>query len=195
MSVLPKDEQESVDPTKDRNDPSASLGHRQKLNHPSPIHHLDPEIPAGDCISIDNCLAAFDADELSGGESSAVVPPAAVGAADPVSGRAARGGDDFSIRVAPHRLGADSATHRFPFLPVPIPRNQRVRDFVQNRIANLRFAVEQRERPRERDKLLLLPARAKAPASMIELERPASELMLGHQRDREFLRFGEIHET
>ena len=132
-------------------------------------------------------------DATSSAHPSPLDPPAALGAAEAISGGTPRGRSDRLIVITSRGIGADLAARGFPLVPMPILRRQRMRYLVQDRIAHLGRFVQKRERARKSDRFCRIPARAKPPSGMIEAEAPACQPMLGHQLARKQHRIMRVH--
>src|SRR5690606_4885292 len=145
--------------------------------------------------AVHHLAAAGAADELAVGPLVPVGPPAAPRTADLPRRRPPRRGDDLAGLVAPFGLGADADTGRLPLPAVPGIGAQGMGDFVQNRVSDLLYSVEEREVPAEGDGLLAEPARPEPPPRVIKGKGPAGQAVLGHQGDRKMSRSEQIHDT
>jgi hypothetical protein len=118
----------------------------------------------------DKCALAPSADVAVAGVAAAVDPPAARPAAQAVSGRAAGWGADGLVIEAANGIGADFEARGFPARAMTFAGREGVSDLVQDRVANLRFVVEQYQRPRKGNEPGPIPARPEAPPGVVETE-------------------------
>ena len=70
---------------------------------------------------------------------------------------------------------------------------ERMRDLVQDRVANLVDAIEQRQRARERDAAVGVIASTKPPPGVVEGKAPVGQAVLEHQLASKMTGFIKIH--
>lgn len=76
---------------------------------------------------------------------------------------------------------------------VSVPRRERMRDLVQDHVANHLRIVEDHEVPRQRYAFAVEPARAQAALGSIEAEAPVAEAMLFHDLQGQRPRLIKVH--
>ena len=132
-------------------------------------------------VAILHGRAAVAADELSAGDSPAVVPPVALGATDQIGCVPTRRGNDLVIVIAPFGDRADLNTFGPPPAAVPLAGGENMSDLVQDGVAHLFFGIQECEQAGQRDELSLLLAASEPAPGMIKPKRPAGQTVLGHQ--------------
>ena len=99
-----------------------------------------------------------------------------------VRGGATWGSADLGFGIATFWYRADFQTFGFPERAVARAGGEGVGNFVQEGVADFRFAVQERQGFGEGDELGAGAATAEAAAGVVELETPAGQTMLLQER-------------